>query len=84
MLPLLLCLKSNDMKKNMGSADRLVRILIAAVIAILYFTHVIGGTVAIVLLAVAGIFILTSFMSFCPLYFPFGISTAKKENPNGR
>ncbi len=68
----------------MGSADRLVRILIAAVIAILYFTHVIGGTVAIVLLAVAGIFILTSFMSFCPLYFPFGISTAKKENPNGR
>jgi Protein of unknown function (DUF2892) len=66
------------MKKNMGMVDRIVRILAAVVIAILYFTHVINGTLAIILLVVAGIFILTSFMSFCPLYLPFGIRTNKK------
>ena len=67
------------MKKNMGSVDRIIRILVAVVIAILYFTHVLSGPVAIVLLVLAGIFVATSFMSFCPLYFPFGISTIKKE-----
>ncbi|MBK6275635.1 MAG: DUF2892 domain-containing protein [Saprospirales bacterium] len=67
------------MKKNMGSVDRIVRILVAVVIAILYFTHVLSGTVAIVLLVLAGIFVATSFMSFCPLYLPFGLSTIKKE-----
>ncbi len=67
------------MKKNMGSADRIIRVLIAVVIAILYFTHVLSGTVAIVLLVLAGIFVATSFMSFCPLYLPFGLSTIKKE-----
>lgn len=66
------------MKKNMGVADKSVRILAAMVIAILYFANFISGTVAIILLIIAGIFILTSFMSFCPLYFPFGISTRKK------
>ena len=64
----------------MGMADRIVRILVAVVIAILYFTHVINGTLAIILLALAGIFILTSFMSFCPLYLPFGIRTNKKQS----
>lgn len=68
------------MKPNMGTADKVIRILAAIVIAILYFTNVISGTVAIVLLALAGIFILTSFISFCPLYLPFGFSTRKKEN----
>lgn len=63
----------------MGSVDRIVRILVAVVIAILYFTHVLSGTVAIVLLVLAGIFVATSFMSFCPLYLPFGLSTIKKE-----
>ena len=63
----------------MGSVDRIVRILVAVVIAILYFTHVLSGTVAIVLLVLAGIFVATSFMSFCPLYVPFGISTKEKE-----
>lgn len=63
----------------MGSADRIIRVLIAVVIAILYFTHVLSGTVAIVLLVLAGIFVATSFMSFCPLYLPFGLSTIKKE-----
>ena len=68
------------MKKNMGSADRIIRILIAAVIAVLYFTNVITGTLGIILLALAGIFVLTSFISFCPLYAPFGIRTcAVKE-----
>ena len=63
------------MKKNMGTVDRALRILAAAVIIVLYFAHVISGTLAIILLVVSGIFILTSFISFCPLYFPFGINT---------
>jgi Protein of unknown function (DUF2892) len=67
------------MKPNMGTVDKVVRILVAIVIAGLYFTNQISGTVAIVLLVVAVAFILTSFMSFCPLYLPFGISTRKKE-----
>lgn len=67
------------MKKNMGLVDKVVRILVAIVIAGLYFGEVISGTVAIILLILAGVFILTSFMSYCPLYSPFGISTRKKE-----
>jgi len=70
------------MKKNMGTIDKVVRILAAVVIVILYFTNVISGTAAIILLVIAAIFIITSFMSFCPLYFPFGISTRKKINQN--
>jgi hypothetical protein len=66
------------MKKNMGTIDKVVRILVAIVIAGLYFANIISGTVAIILLILAGVFILTSFMSFCPLYLPFGISTRKK------
>jgi len=66
------------MKKNMGTADRVLRVLVAIVIAGLYFANIITGSVAIVLLILAGVFILTSFMSFCPLYYPFGISTSKK------
>lgn len=68
------------MRKNMGNADRIVRVIIAAIIAILYFTNVITGTVGIILLVLAGIFVLTSLVSFCPLYAPFGIKTcAVKE-----
>ena len=63
------------MKKNMGSADRIIRLIIAAVIAVLYFTDVISGTLGIVLLILAGVFVLTSFVKFCPLYLPFGLST---------
>ncbi len=62
----------------MGKADKVIRILVAIVIAGLYFANLISGTAAIFLLILAGIFILTSFMSFCPLYYPFGISTSKK------
>lgn len=63
------------MKKNMGSADRIIRIIIAAIVGVLYFTGTISGTLGIVLLVLAGIFVLTSLISFCPLYAPFGIST---------
>jgi hypothetical protein len=63
------------MKKNMGGIDRIVRLLIAAVIAILYFTDVLTGTLGIVFLVLAGIFLLTSLFSFCPLYTLFGLST---------
>ncbi|MFY9154053.1 MAG: DUF2892 domain-containing protein [Prolixibacteraceae bacterium] len=67
------------MKKNMGSADRIIRAIVAAILAILYFTGVVSGTVGIVLLVLSGVFVLTSLISFCPLYFPFGIHTNKKE-----
>lgn len=66
------------MKANMGSADRILRVIIAAIIAILYFTGTISGTLGIVLLVLAAVFVLTSLMSFCPLYAPFGFSTCKK------
>lgn len=67
------------MKKNMGTTDKVIRILVAVAIIGLYAGNVISGTIAIVLLLLAGIFILTSFISFCPLYSPFGISTRKKK-----
>jgi len=67
------------MKKNMGNADRTIRILIAAVIATLFFTNVITGTLGIVLLVLAAVFVLTSLVSFCPLYAPFGMSTCSKD-----
>lgn len=66
------------MKANMGTADKTIRILLAALVLVLYFTNVISGLTAGILLVFAGIFILTSFISFCPLYYPFGISTRKK------
>ena len=70
------------MKKNMGSADRIIRLIIAAIVATLYFTGILSGTLGIVLLALAGIFVLTSLISFCPLYAPFGIKTCSlKEKP---
>ena len=67
------------MKANMGNVDKMLRAIIAAVIAILFFTKVISGTLGIVLLVLGGVFLLTSFISFCPLYLPFGISTRKKK-----
>lgn len=65
------------MKKNMGFLDKTVRIIIAIVIGALYFTGVIPGVLGIVLLVLAGVFLLTSFVSFCPLYAPFGIKTCE-------
>ena len=69
----------NIMKKNMGSTDKIIRILIAIVIAALFFTNVISGTLGMVLLVLAGVFVLTSLISFCPLYTLFGMSTCPKE-----
>ncbi|MBN1951076.1 MAG: DUF2892 domain-containing protein [Bacteroidales bacterium] len=67
------------MKKNMGMADRLVRVFLALIVVLLYFTEVIEGTLGIVLMILAGILVLTSLVSFCPLYLPFGLRTNKKE-----
>ena len=68
------------MKTNMGIIDRVVRIVIALVFIGLYFTNVITGMLAIVLVVLAGVFILTGLISFCPLYWPLGINTGKKSN----
>lgn len=67
------------MKKNMGSADRIIRVIIAAIIVVLYSTGAITGTVALVLIALSIIFVFTSVVSFCPLYLPFGLSTLRKK-----
>ena len=66
------------MKKNMGSTDKIIRGIVAIFVAILYFTGTINGTLALILGVFAAIMLLTSFVSFCPLYLPFGISTRKK------
>lgn len=67
------------MKKNMGTIDKVIRILVAVVVVVLYFTNIISGTLAIILLILSAIFIVTSLISLCPLYLPFGLSTRKKE-----
>lgn len=69
------------MKKNMGNADRTIRIIVAAVIAALFYTGTLSGTLGLVLLILSGVFVLTSLVGFCPLYAPFGINTcaAKKS-----
>lgn len=68
------------MNKNMGKTDVRMRIIAALLIVLLYFAQVITGTVAIVLLVVAGVFALTSALRFCPLYTLFGISTNKAKH----
>jgi hypothetical protein len=67
------------MKKNMGTADRIIRFLLAVVVGILYFTHQITGTAAIILGIIAIVFLLTSLVGFCPLYVPLRLSTRKKS-----
>jgi len=66
------------MKTNMGGLDRILRLVLAIVVAVLFFTKQITGTAAIVLGVIAVIFVLTSLVGFCPLYVPLGISTKKK------
>lgn len=63
------------MKRNMGSADRIIRITLAIVVAIFYYNKIITGTSGIVLLVLAGVFVLTSFVGFCPLYKLMGLNT---------
>lgn len=69
-----------DMKKNMGNTDRIVRIIAAILIAILYLTGTVQGTLAYILLTLGVIFLLTSFVSFCPLYTLVGLNTCKVKN----
>ncbi|KAF0241828.1 MAG: hypothetical protein FD136_1322 [Chitinophagaceae bacterium] len=68
----------------MGTLDKAIRVLVAILIGVLYFTGALSGLVATILLVLGGIFILTSFISFCPLYLPFGITTRPKstEHPH--
>ena len=70
------------MKKNMSNVDRIVRIILAATFGVLYFTGTVTGTFGIVLLVLGGVFVLTSLVSFCPLYTLFGISTCSVETKN--
>jgi len=67
------------MKKNIGSIDKAIRLLVAALIVVLAITKVLTGIWAIVLLILAGVFILTSIVGTCPIFLPFGISTMKKK-----
>jgi len=68
------------MKQNMGSIDKIVRVLVAVIIGILYFTDQITGTAAIILGILAVVFLLTSAIGFCPLYLPLKLSTIKKKD----
>jgi hypothetical protein len=66
------------MKRNMSDPDRIIRIIISAVFAYLYFSGIVTGAFGIVLLVLAAVFTLTAIVAFCPLYAPFKISTLKK------
>jgi len=67
------------MKVNMGSLDKAIRIIIAIAFAMLYITKTVEGTVGIILLVVGGVFLLTSLVSFCPLYTILGLNTNSKK-----
>ncbi|MDR9373642.1 MAG: DUF2892 domain-containing protein [Schleiferiaceae bacterium] len=67
------------MKANMGSTDKIIRFVLAALFVVLYLTEVVTGTWGIVLLVLAGVFVATSLISFCPLYAPFGLRTCKRS-----
>jgi hypothetical protein len=68
------------MKKNMGAADRTIRIILAIAVGALYYTNVISGVLGTVLLALAIVFVLTSFVSFCPLYTLIGVRTCSLDD----
>ena len=67
------------MKKNIGSTDRIIRLILAVILAALYFTGTITGTVGVILLVVGIVFLATSLVSFCPIYAIFGMSTCKTD-----
>jgi hypothetical protein len=67
------------MKKNVGSIDKGVRILIALIMVVLYFTNVISGTLGIILLALSAVFVVTSLLSYCPIWHALGLNTMKKQ-----
>ncbi|MDX1416755.1 MAG: DUF2892 domain-containing protein [Candidatus Promineifilaceae bacterium] len=65
------------MKRNMSNIDRIIRVVLAALFAYLYFGGIVTGVLGIILVILAGVFLLTSIVAFCPLYLPFKISTYK-------
>ena len=67
------------MKANIGSFDKVIRIILAIIFAVLYITKLVDGTVGIVLLVLSGILLLTSMFSFCPLYTILGLKTTSKK-----
>lgn len=67
------------MKKNMGLADKIIRLVLAIIMVVLYFTNTVTGTLGIVLLVLAAVFTITSFISFCPLYTLIGMNTCSTE-----
>jgi hypothetical protein len=67
------------MKKNVGSIDKGIRILVALILVVLYFTNVISGTLGIIILALSAVFVITSLLSFCPIWKVLGLNTMKKE-----
>ncbi|MGM0462903.1 MAG: YgaP family membrane protein [Fibrobacterota bacterium] len=67
------------MKKNMGTTDKIIRVLLAAIFGVLYVTETISGAFGIVLLVLAGVFVVTGVIGFCPLYAPFGITTCSSK-----
>ncbi|MEI2740780.1 MAG: DUF2892 domain-containing protein [Chitinophagaceae bacterium] len=67
------------MKKNMGNADRIIRVLLAAVFAYLYFSGTVTGIPGIILVVLGGVFVLTSLVSFCPLYTLVGLNTCPRK-----
>ncbi len=66
-----------ELKKNMGTVDRTIRLVVAAIIAILIFTGNLSGLAAIILGILAVVFVITSLISTCPLYLPFGLSSRR-------
>ena len=67
------------MKKNMGSTDKIIRVILALIFSALYFTETVEGVLGLVLLGLGAVFVLTSVVSFCPLYILFGLSTCKTK-----
>ena len=68
------------MKKNVGSTDKVIRVILAIIGVILFLTNVVSGTLGYIVLAIAAVLVITSIISFCPLYLPLGISTRKKNS----
>lgn len=70
------------MKKNMGNWDKIIRILLAIVAIYLYVSGIVSGAIGIILMVLAGVFLFTSFIGFCPLYTVFGLSTCQTKKSN--
>jgi len=68
------------MKKNVGSTDKVISIILAVIGVVLFLTNVASGTLGYIVLAISAILVITSIISFCPIYIPFGINTAKKKS----